>query len=96
MGFKMASTDREYSLLYIYFLAMAVDRPSIIFVSCTMTSIECNDSEIILKINFQIKIKTYENVLFKTVLNDKNFIKLKLIRILKKDGCYCILHKIVL
>ena len=35
---------------------MAVDRPSIRFVSCTMTYLECNDSEIILKNDFQIII----------------------------------------
>ena len=33
---------------------MAVDRPSIHFVSCTITSIECNNSKIIIKIDFQI------------------------------------------
>ena len=40
-----------------FFLLMAVDRPSIICVSCTMTSIECNNSNILLKIYFQIIIK---------------------------------------
>ena len=63
---KMAYTNRDCSQ---FFLLMAVDRPSINFVSCTMTSIECNNSEIILKIDFQIimnnKIQTYKNLFFK-------------------------------
>ena len=46
---KKASTDREYSPFYnSVFLIMAVDRQSILFVSCAMTSIECNNSDIIL------------------------------------------------
>ena len=56
---QMASADREYSPFYnSFFLAIAVYRPSILFVSCTMTSIECNNSEIIFLIDFQIIIKT--------------------------------------
>ena len=40
---KMASTDRDYSQFYnSVFSVMAEDRPSILFVSCTVTSIECN------------------------------------------------------
>ena len=40
---KMASTDRDYSPFYnSVFSVMAEDRPPIIFVSCTVTSIECN------------------------------------------------------
>ena len=40
---KMASTDRDYSPFYnSVFSVMAEDRPSILFVSCTVTSIECN------------------------------------------------------
>ena len=39
----MASTDRDYSPFYnSVFSVMAEDRPSILFVSCTVTSIECN------------------------------------------------------
>ena len=49
---------------------MVEDRSSVLFVSCTVPSIECNDVEIIFKINLQIIIN--------------KFIKLKLIRILKK------------
>ena len=50
---KMVSTDRDYSPCYNSFLlVMTVDRPSIIFIFCTLTSIECNNSEIILKIDF--------------------------------------------
>ena len=33
---------------------MAEDKPYIIFVSCTVISIECNDGDIILKIYIQI------------------------------------------
>ena len=48
---KMESIDREYSPFYhSFFLVMAVDRPSILVVSCALISIECNNSEIILKI----------------------------------------------
>ena len=55
---KMASTDRDYSPFYnSVFSVMAEDRSSIIFVSCTITSIECKCHEIILKIDFQIIIK---------------------------------------
>ena len=40
---KMASTDIDYSPFYnSVFSVMAEDRPSILFVSCTVTSIECN------------------------------------------------------
>ena len=40
---KMASTDRDYSPFYnSVFSVMAEDRSSILFVSCTITSIECN------------------------------------------------------
>ena len=40
---KMASTDRDYSPFYnSVFSVMAEDRPSILFVSCTVTSLECN------------------------------------------------------
>ena len=52
---KNMFTDREYSPFYnSFFSVMSVDRPSILFVSCTMISIECNNSEIILKSDFQI------------------------------------------
>ena len=41
----LASTDSNYSPFYnSVFSVMAEDRPSILFVSCTMTSIECNVS----------------------------------------------------
>ena len=57
---QMLSTDREYSPLYnSFFFVMAVDRPSILIVPCTMTSIECNDSEIIMKINYYKKLYIY-------------------------------------
>ena len=49
---KMASTDRKYSPLYIFFAVIAEDRPPIPFLSCTVTSIECNDFEISFKIDF--------------------------------------------
>ena len=40
---KMASTDRDYSPFYnSVFSVMAEDRSSILFVSCKITSIECN------------------------------------------------------
>ena len=73
---KMASTDREYSPFYTsFFLVMAVDTPSILFASSTIFSIECNNSEIILKIDFH-KLLSYKknirkNVLFKTLFCDK-------------------------
>ena len=83
---KMASIDREYSPFYnSFFLVVAVDRPSILIVYCSMTSVECNNSEIILKINFQIIIIKIKRTKISS-LNDKNIIKLKLIRILKKKG----------
>ena len=54
---KMAAPDREYSPFYhTFFSVMIEDRPSILFVSCTMTYKEYNDSEIIMKIDFQIII----------------------------------------
>ena len=57
------NTDRDYSPFYnSVFSVMAEDRPSILFVSCTVTSIECNvDFQIIIK----YKIKTYENLFLK-------------------------------
>ena len=45
---KMVSTNREYSTFYNSFFLL-MDGPSINFVSCTMTSIECNNSDIILR-----------------------------------------------
>ena len=77
----MASTDREYIPFYNSFVLLkAVDIPSNSFVSCSMTSMECNNSEIILKIEFQIsmnnKIKR-TNKFLNTVLNDKQFHKIK-------------------
>ena len=81
---NMASIDREYSPFYnSFFLVVAVDRPSILIVYCSMTSVECNNSEIILKIDFQIIIIKIKRTKISS-LNDKNIIKLKLIRILKK------------
>ena len=66
MNNKMASTDRDYSPFYnSVFSVMAEDRPSILFVSCTVTSIECNVT--LSRDNFEnqfpnyYKIKTYEN-----------------------------------
>ena len=59
----MSSTDGEYSPFYNpFFLVMVVDRPSILFVSYTMTSIECNNIDILLEIDFQIIIKINKNV----------------------------------
>ena len=41
----MASTDRDCSPFYnSVFSVMAEDRPSILFVSCTVTSIESRDN----------------------------------------------------
>ena len=64
---KLASTDRDYSPFYnSVFSVMAEERPSIIFVSCTMTSIVCNVSRYffnsiskLLYIYFKKRMKIY-------------------------------------
>ena len=58
----MAATYRDYSPFYnSVFSVMAEDGPSILFVSCTVTSIECN---VLIILNFQIIYiyKTYGNL----------------------------------
>ena len=65
LNYKMASTDRDYSPFYnSVFSVMTEDRPSILFISCTVTSIlriQCNEiiSTIIIKYKIKKRTKIY-------------------------------------